>query len=382
MSDRNDIPPQDTPILTIKWLCKRFPLASGPARRKSEFFAVNGISLKVFAGEALCIVGESGSGKTTLARMIVGLETPCQGEIYFKGQRVDTARGRQAMQLRQKMQMIFQDPYGSLNPRMTVKQMLMEPLRLHRRDLSRKQVKRLIKEVLNDVGADKTWLERYPHQLSGGQRQRVAIARALVLEPELIVADEPVSALDVSVQAQVLNLLMAARKNKGITFIFITHDLAVVESIATRVAVMYRGQICELAPREALFDQPLHPYTQLLLSGVPTLGGKPFSRQPRFDDSPQFFENLRGCPFYPRCAKAQPQCRREMPILKPAHDDNHFVACHAVEAALEAQRPMRKPEIASGLVKVHVAAPIRANKNVSSRDEPKESKTSHDQKIN
>ena len=338
MSDQDN-----RPILTTRWLCKTFALAAGSSGRKSEFFAVNGISLNVLSGESLCVVGESGSGKTTLARMIMGLEKPSHGEIYFKGLRVDKARGRQAMRLRQKMQMIFQDPYGSLNPRMTVKQMLMEPLRLHRRDLRRKESKRVIKDVLDDVGADKAWLDRYPHQLSGGQRQRVAIARALVLDPEFIVADEPVSALDVSVQAQVLNLLMAARQKKGITFLFITHDLAVVESIATRVAVMYRGQICELASRQELFARPMHPYTQLLLSGVPVLGGKPFARQSRFDDSPQFFLSLRGCPFYPRCSQALPQCRRDMPTLKPAGDGGHLAACYAVEAELAGKAAKPKP---------------------------------------
>ena len=268
----------------------------------------------------------------------MGLEKPSHGEIYFRDDRIDTARRRKMLALRRHMQMIFQDPYGSLNPRMTVKQMLMEPLRLHNRKLRRKDIKRQIKAVLEDVGADKAWLSRYPHHLSGGQRQRVAIARALVLDPEFIVADEPVSALDVSVQAQVLNLLMQAREKKGITYLFISHDLAVVESIATRIAVMFRGQICEIAPRAELFANPRHPYTQLLLSGVPKLGGAPLKRQSRFADLSTSYDVHRGCPFFQRCPEALPQCRREIPKLK-AGTNGHLTACHAVEEEDRAKVP-------------------------------------------
>ncbi len=320
---------KSTPLVTTKWLCKTYPLSGSRFGRRSEFFAVDGISLQVMSGEALCVVGESGSGKTTLARLIMGLEKPSHGEIYFRKERIDNARRRKMLAIRRHMQMIFQDPYGSLNPRMTVRQILAEPLGLHHRGLSRKAQKRKIKAVLQDVGADKAWLARYPHQLSGGQRQRVAIARALVLDPEFIVADEPVSALDVSVQAQVLNLLMRAQRKKGITYLFISHDLAVVESIATRVAVMYRGRICELAPREELFSDPRHPYTQLLLSGVPKLGGAPLKRQPRLAELSSVIGVQRGCPFFARCPKALPQCRREMPQLKPG-TRGHFTACHVV----------------------------------------------------
>src|SRR5262245_29135257 len=264
--------------------------------------AVDDVDLEVNAGETLALVGESGSGKSTVARLIVGLYTPTSGSVSFSGRR---------------MQMIFQDPYASLNPRWRVRDIVAEPMRVL-------QTKKEVGDLLRQVGLAPEDAERYPHEFSGGQRQRISIARALAGEPDLLVCDEPTSALDVSVQAQILNLMIELQRRLGLTYVFISHNLAVVSQVADRVGVMYLGRIVEMAPSKELFSRPRHPYTRMLLDAVPdlTLSGKP--RTPVAGEIPNPLAPPPGCPFHPRCPHANDRCRTE----KPAFIDG--VACHAV----------------------------------------------------
>ncbi|EPC04401.1 peptide ABC transporter ATP-binding protein [Litchfieldella anticariensis FP35 = DSM 16096] len=328
-------------LLEIRELTKRFSLSGDfleqlrfkggrLVRHQEHVHAINGVSLDIQRGEALCVVGESGCGKSTVARIVMGLLTPSSGEIRYDGKRIDHLTPRQLLPYRKRMQMIFQNPYASLNPRMTIQQTLEEPLRLHHPNWEREQVRDKVTEVMTSVGIDPDWGKRFGHEFSGGQRQRIAIARALAVDPEFIVADEPISALDVSIQAQVLNLLMDAQQQHHLTYLFITHDLAVVEHFGTRVAVMYLGTVCEVAPTATLFASPRHPYTQALMSAIPRLE----------DDRPQHIRlsgevptpvNLpSGCVFHARCPYANERCRREVPALI-AQGDGTRVACHGVE---------------------------------------------------
>lgn len=330
-----------SPLVQIRALEKEFDLSgslleqitfqNGRFHRKQEaVHAINGVDLDVHPGEALCVVGESGCGKSTVARTVMGLLSPTAGEVHYDGQRIDDLKGRDVLPYRRKMQMIFQNPYASLNPRMTIQQTLEEPIRFHRPELSRAEVRTKVQEVMASVGIDPDWGSRFGHEFSGGQRQRIAIARALAVDPEFIVADEPISALDVSIQAQVLNLLMEAQESRNLTYLFITHDLAVVEHFGTRVAVMYLGRVCELADTKTLFAEPRHPYTQALLSAIPKLE----------DDRPNYIRlqgevptpvNLpSGCVFHGRCPYANERCRQEIPQMI-ATDSGTQVACHAVE---------------------------------------------------
>ncbi|MFP3976407.1 ABC transporter ATP-binding protein [Marinobacter sp. KMM 10035] len=330
-----------SPLVEIRGLEKRFDLSGslleqitfkgGRFQRKQEaVHAINGVDLQVHKGEALCVVGESGCGKSTVARTVMGLLSPSAGEVHYDGQRIDNLKGRDVLPYRRKMQMIFQNPYASLNPRMTIQQTLEEPIHFHRPELSRDEVRGKVQEVMASVGIDPDWGSRFGHEFSGGQRQRIAIARALAVDPEFIVADEPISALDVSIQAQVLNLLMEAQETRNLTYLFITHDLAVVEHFGTRVAVMYLGRVCELADTKTLFAEPRHPYTQALLSAIPKLE----------DDRPNYIRlqgevptpvNLpSGCVFHGRCPYANDRCRQQIPQLITT-DSGTQVACHAVE---------------------------------------------------
>jgi peptide/nickel transport system ATP-binding protein len=334
-------PRQDEALLRIRNLHQRFDLSGslleqlrfrkGRLIRHREYVhAINGVDLDVPRGEALCVVGESGCGKSTVARTVMGLLSPTAGEIHYNGTRIDTLGGRRLLPYRRKMQMIFQNPYASLNPRMTILQTLEEPLRFHHPDWSPGDVRDKVHDVMQSVCVDSDWGPRYAHEFSGGQRQRIAIARALAVDPEFIVADEPISALDVSIQAQVLNLLMEAQEARNLTFLFITHDLSVVEHFGTRVAVMYLGTVCELAHTADLFDSPRHPYTQALLSAIPLLE----------DDRPNHIrlhgevstpvDLPTGCVFHLRCPYANERCRREIPQLMDSGGGNQ-VACHAVE---------------------------------------------------
>jgi len=330
-----------SPLVSIRGLEKRFDLTGslleqisfegGRFRRKQEaVHAINGVDLDVQRGEALCVVGESGCGKSTVARTVMGLLSPSGGEIHYDGQRIDNLDGKAALPYRRKMQMIFQNPYASLNPRMTIQQTLEEPIRFHHPDWSNIAVRDKIHEVMHSVGIDPDWGSRFGHEFSGGQRQRIAIARALAVDPEFIVADEPISALDVSIQAQVLNLLMDAQESRGLTYLFITHDLAVVEHFGTRVAVMYLGRVCELADTATLFATPRHPYTQALLSAIPKLEDDRPNHIRLQGEVPTPVNLPSGCVFHGRCPYANERCRAEVPELI-ATDEGGRVACHAVE---------------------------------------------------
>ncbi|UWQ79957.1 ATP-binding cassette domain-containing protein [Leisingera sp. S132] len=331
----------DRPLLEIKNLEKRFDLDQGLletlkfkqgkiVRESRSVHAVNNISLEARKGEALCVVGESGCGKSTVARLVAGLLTPSAGEIHYGGQRIDNL-SRAAMQpLRKKIQMIFQNPYASLNPRMTIRQALEEPVRHHYPNASAAEVRDKVTEVMLSVGVDPSWAKRYPHEFSGGQRQRIAIARALTVDPEFIIADEPISALDVSIQAQVLNLMLEAKESRGLTYLFITHDLSVVEHFGTRVAVLYLGSVCEVADTRTLFSSPKHPYTRALLSAVPQLKDDRPNHIRLKGEIPTPINLPTGCPFQSRCAFADARCKSEKP--KAIHQpDGSMVACHAVE---------------------------------------------------
>ena len=329
------------PLLEIKGLQKKFDLDRGfleqvrfrNGRLKREtraVHAVNTISLSAQRGEALCVVGESGCGKSTVARLVAGLLTPTAGEIHYDGQRIDNLTRHQMLPLRKKIQMIFQNPYASLNPRMTILQALQEPVRHHNPAYSAAEIQDRVAEVMHAVGVDPAWAKRYPHEFSGGQRQRIAIARALTVDPEFIVADEPISALDVSIQAQVLNLMLEAKESRGLTYLFITHDLSVVEHFGTRVAVLYLGSVCEVADTRTLFARPRHPYTRALLSAVPQLKDDRPNHVRLRGEIPTPIELPQGCPFKSRCAFGNNRCGEEKPVaLKQS--DGSLVACHAVE---------------------------------------------------
>lgn len=315
-----------TPLLDLKNLSKRFDISGGLldqlrfqggrlTRRKTVVHAVNNVSFSINEGETLSVVGESGCGKSTLARTVIGLYRPNAGEIIYRGQRIDNLSEKAALPYRTRMQMVFQDPYASLNPRMRVRQILEEPVRFHNPAMTGAEVRERVAGVMDQVGINPAWADRYPHEFSGGQRQRISIARALVVKPEFIVADEPISALDVSIQAQVLNLLMDLQEEFGLTYLFISHDLSVVEHISNRVAVMYLGSLCELATAESLFENPRHPYTQALLSAIPRIGQKGSRHIRLTGDVPTPINLPSGCVFNGRCPHADDRCRHETPEI-------------------------------------------------------------------
>ena len=320
-------------LLEVENLNMHFPIWGGVLRRQvGQVFAVNDVSFELQAGETLGIVGESGCGKTTLGRALVRLYEPTSGTVRFVGRDVSSLAGVELKALRSNVQMVFQDPYTSLNPRRTIERTLEEPLVLHgvkSKDERRARVRRL----LETVGLRESDLPKYPHEFSGGQRQRIGIARALVLEPRLVIADEPVSALDVSIQSHVLNLLVDLQKRRGLTYLFISHDLTVVKYISDRIAVMYLGRIVELADADAIYESPRHPYTQALLAAVPV----PDPRRPRSaetleGDVPSPSDPPPGCPFQTRCRFAVDLCRREVPTLEVVPGDTrHLVACHRAD---------------------------------------------------
>ena len=322
------------PLLEVKDLQVAYPRRrTGGWRRPPPLVAVNGVSFVVNAGETVGLVGESGCSKSSLGRTLVGLERPASGSVRLDGRELVRATGRELRWLRRQVQMIFQDPYSSLNPRMTVRQMLEEVLAWHHRDMVATARQRRIAELLDLVGLQPEHTRRYPHQFSGGQRQRLGIARALAVEPRLIVADEPVSALDVSVQAQIVNLLQEIQRRTGIAYLFISHDLAVVEQVSRRILVMYLGRIVETGPATCICGTPRHPYTQALLSAVPTLD--PVTRRQRLmlsGDIPDPGNPPAGCPFHPRCPQAMDRCRHERPDLRLAPDaPDHAAACFLVD---------------------------------------------------
>lgn len=327
-------------ILSVTELVKHFDISGGLLdqlsfsggkfhRKRTVVKAVNGVSFDVKKGETLSVVGESGCGKSTLARAIIGLYPPNSGSVTYRGARVDNLSHHDMLPFRAKMQMVFQDPYASLNPRIRVKQILDEPLKFHFPNLSVAQRAERVAEVMELVGVRPRWASHYPHEFSGGQRQRISIARALMVDPDFIVADEPISALDVSIQAQILNLLMDAQEKRDLTYMFITHDLSVVRHISARVAVMYLGTVCELSPVEELFTNPRHPYTRVLLAAIPKLGA-PHRRSAHIKGEVPTPINLPpGCVFNTRCEFATDLCRVESPKLE--NYDGVMVACHGVE---------------------------------------------------
>ena len=305
----------DTPLLLVEDLQLFYPVRSGLFGKKRFVRAVDGVSLEIRKGETVGLVGESGCGKSSLGRAIVRLETPQSGRILLNGRDLLPLTGNALRQCRRDLQMIFQDPYGSLNPRLSIRSALDEVLRLHS-GLDKAARSARAEELMTMVGLDPSQLDRYPHQFSGGQRQRIGIARALASNPALIVADEPVSALDVSVQASVINLLQEIREKTGTAFLFIAHDLAVVEHISSRIVVMYLGKIMESGPSHEVCSSPRHPYTRALLSAVPTIQPDGRKRILLNGDVPSPLSPPDGCPFHPRCPYAQERCRRECPPLQ------------------------------------------------------------------
>ncbi|RBM11988.1 ABC transporter ATP-binding protein [Streptomyces sp. PT12] len=337
-------------ILEARGLVKHFPLTRGILLRRQvgAVRAVDGVSFSLRRGETLGVVGESGCGKSTVAKLLVSLERPTAGEIIYKGEDISTLSGRALKAVRRNIQMVFQDPYTSLNPRMTVGDIIGEPFDIHPEAAPKGDRRRRVRDLLDVVGLNPEYLNRYPHQFSGGQRQRIGIARGLALNPEIIVADEPVSALDVSVQAQVVNLMERLQDEFGLSYVFIAHDLSIVRHISDRVGVMYLGKIVEIGTDQAIYDHPTHPYTQALLSAVPLPDPEARERRERIilsGDVPSPAHPPSGCRFRTRCWKARELCAEvEPPLAVPvefaaapghvAHDS----ACHFAE---------EKPQVAS-----------------------------------
>jgi peptide/nickel transport system ATP-binding protein len=319
-------------LITVKSLTKHFPVRLGTyGRHKATVHALDDVSFSVYRGETLGLVGESGCGKTTAGLSILQLHRPTKGKVWYEDSDLTQLKEADLRPLRQKLQIIFQDPYSTLNPRMTIGAAIAEPMDEHIR-CEKHQIKERVERLMEDVGLPARYGNRYPHEFSGGQRQRICIARALACDPEFIVCDEPVSALDVSIQAQITNLLKDLQEKYELTYLFIAHDLAVVKYISSRVAVMYLGKLAELAPRDELFDHPLHPYTQALLSAVPVPNPKEERSRQRIllkGDVPSSISPPRGCRFHPRCSIAFEPCGENIPEWREVGSD-HWVACHAV----------------------------------------------------
>lgn len=333
MAGKNKANSQDV-ILSVSGLKKHFPISSGIVfqRQVGAVRAVDDVSFDVYRGETLGLVGESGCGKSTTGRTILQLYRPTAGSVQFEGKELTTMKGEELRAMRREMQIIFQDPFASLNPRMTVGNIVSEPLRIHN-ILRGKELREFVESLLEKVGLNPFYINRYPHEFSGGQRQRIGIARALALNPKFIVCDEPISALDVSIQAQVVNLLEDLQEELGLTYLFIAHDLSMVRHICDRVAVMYLGKIVELAETDELYDNPLHPYTQALLSAVPVPDPSVEESRQRIliaGDLPSPANPPKGCNFNTRCPVRMDACFREPDPVLTEVSPGHWVACHRV----------------------------------------------------
>ena len=328
--------PASTPLVQAHDLAKTFDVSAPWLNRVLEgkprtlLHAVDGVSFDIEKGKTLALVGESGCGKSTVARLLVGLYEPTRGGLTFDGQDAHAAfKGSNAKAMRRRIQMIFQDPYASLNPRWLVEDIIGEPLKEHGLITDKAQLKERVGELLQSVGLSPLDMVKYPHQFSGGQRQRISIARALATEPEFLVCDEPTSALDVSVQAQVLNIMKDLQRQRGLTYLFISHNLAVVRHVSDQVGVMYLGRLVELADKATLFAAPRHPYTRMLLDAIPDIGMSGRDRTPVQGEVPNPLSPPTGCSFHPRCPHANERCKRERPPLLSSAAGQ--IACHAVE---------------------------------------------------
>ncbi len=322
-------------LIDVRDLKMHFPLTQGIIFQRTVGYvrAVDGISFTIERGKTLGLVGESGSGKTTIGRTIVRLYKPTSGQILFGDQDLATLKGEELRQLRRKVQMVFQDPFASLNPRFTIGSLIAEPMYIYN-VAPRGEIRERTIELLKVVGLRPEYIDRYPHEFSGGQRQRIAVARALSINPEFVIADEPVSALDVSIRAQVLNLLQRLQRQFNLTYLFVSHDLSVVRHVADRIAVMYLGKIVELADRDELYSSPKHPYTRALLSAIPIPDPRIEKRRQRIilsGDLPSPINIPRGCRFHTRCPMAQEICREVEPNFERKEGRDHFAACHFSE---------------------------------------------------
>ncbi|MGE7934683.1 ABC transporter ATP-binding protein [Viridibacillus arvi] len=318
-------------ILKVEKLKKSFELSNGFFEKKKTIQAVSDVSFEIQKGETFSLVGESGCGKSTTGRLISRLLEPTEGSIWIDGMEVSNKKESQLKQMRQSVQMIFQDPYASLNPRMKVKEIIAEPLTIHT-NLSTNERQKKVLEILEVVGLSEYHAERYAHEFSGGQRQRIGIARALIMKPQLIIADEPVSALDVSIQSQILNLLKDLQREYGISYLFISHDLSVVEHISDNIGVMYLGAIVESGPKDTVFANPQHPYTKALLSSVPV--ANPRLRKEKIilkGDIPSPKNPPSGCTFHTRCPFAMDICKKEKPKRQQLQEENHIASCHLLD---------------------------------------------------
>lgn len=316
------------PLVSINNVSKTFTVG-----KRQKVHALSAFSLQIYPGETVGLVGESGCGKSTVGRVILGLYQTDSGQVLINGQDIHQVQGNERKALIRQAQMIFQDPYASLNPRSTVFDIVAEPLEIHQIAPNREIRRQMVYQLLEDVGLSKDHANRYPHEFSGGQRQRIGIARALALSPQFIVADEPISALDVSIQAQIVLLLQKLQKEKGLTYLFIAHDLSMVKYISNRVGVMYLGHLVELADSQTLYEKPLHPYTQALLSAIPIPDPDIEDTRHRIllkGELPSAMNLPSGCVFHTRCPYAKQRCRQEVPQFK-AYEDRHFVACHLLE---------------------------------------------------
>ena len=330
-------------ILKIDNLKKHFPIAGGVLGREvARVYAVDGVTLELKKGTTLGLVGESGCGKSTLGRAILKLHEPTDGTITFEGKDITKFNRKEMRPLRRDLQIVFQDPFASLNPRMSIRQILSEPLEIHGLYKDKQERDKYLKDLMTEVGLRPEYIDRYPHEFSGGQRQRIGIARALTLSPKVIVCDEPVSALDVSVQSQVLNLLNDLQKKYNLSFIFIAHDLAVIEHISDEVVVMYLGKVVEHTTSDELYKNPRHPYTQALISSIPVPVVREKRKQAVLEgDVPSPINPPKGCHFNPRCPYATDKCRNEAPPLKNVGSKEvpHFVSCHRLDEIPEFEVP-------------------------------------------